>query len=208
MLHQPEHAWPGGREDLARLVGAHPWVTLVSATPALVVSHLPVVLDPAADQSAGPVLLGHLPLADARAHRLGEAETVVVVYGPHGYVSAGWYAGGPYVSTWNYVVAHLHGTLTRLDAAETFGVLELTQERFESVRPEPFVVDRAYAERLAPHVVGFRLTPARVEAKAKLSQDKPAEDVAGVLRGLEDSADVHANPALAAAMRELGGVAR
>ena len=35
-----------------------------------------------------------------------------------------------------------------------------------------------YAARIAPAVVGFRLTPDRVVAKAKLSQDKPAADYA------------------------------
>ena len=41
---------------------------------------------------------------------------MLVVQGPHGYVSAGWYVGAPYVSTWNYVVAHLHGRPELLDA--------------------------------------------------------------------------------------------
>jgi len=53
--------------------------------------------------------------------------------------------------------------------------------------------------------VGFRFSPARVVAKAKLSQDKPAEDHEAVLRGLEDPDDVHADAALAAVMRA-GGV--
>jgi transcriptional regulator len=35
-------------------------------------------------------------------------------------------------------------------------------------------------------VTGFRLTPARVVGKAKLSQDKPAELVDRVIAGLDD----------------------
>jgi transcriptional regulator len=75
------------------------------------------------------------------------------------------------------------------------------------VRPEPFRLGSVaeYAQVLAPHVTGFRLTPSRVVAKAKLSQDKPAEDLDGVLRGLSDPDDVHSNPVLAAAMRA-GGI--
>jgi transcriptional regulator len=202
MLTQPVYAWPGNDADLARLVSAHPWVTLVSATASgLVVSHLPVLAEAG---SAGLSVLGHLPVPDAEEHQLGEVDTVLVVQGPHGYVSAGWYAGGPYVSTWNFVVAHLHGRPSPLGADETYEVLSRTQDHFELARPEPYRLERVadYARRLAPLVVGFRLVPDRVVAKAKLSQDKPAEDVAGVLRGLQDPGDVHANPALAAAMTE------
>jgi len=208
MLQQPVYAWPGTNRDLTRLVATRPWVTMVSATASgPVVSHLPVVPDPAADPDDGPVVLSHLPVTDADEHELGTAPTVLVVQGPHGYVSAEWYVGSPYVSTWNYVVAHLHGTGERLDAEGTLEVLRLTQDHFESQRPRPFDLTSVddYVHRLAPYVVGFRLRPTRVAAKAKLSQDKPAEDVAGVFRGLEDPAEPFANPALAEAMRR-GGV--
>lgn len=204
MLQQPVYAWPGTTADLTRLISEHPWATMVSATSSgLVVTHVPVVPDPEVDQDSGPVVLGHLPVPDADAHELGSAETVLVVQGPHGYVSAAWYVGGPYVSTWNYVVAHLHGSGERLDAEGTLEVLRLTQDHFERQRPEPFDLDSVsgFVDRLAPHVVGFRLRPTRVTAKAKLSQDKPAVDVAAVLAALEDPAEPFAQPALARAMR-------
>ena len=95
------------------------WVTMVSATThGLVVTHLPVVPDPTADPgarvgagSAGPVLLGHLPGARCRGARARHrADGARWRQGPHGYVSAGWYVNSPYVSTWNDVVAHVHGT--------------------------------------------------------------------------------------------------
>jgi transcriptional regulator len=204
VLSQPEYAWPGTDDDLLRLVAHHPWVTLVSATShGLTVSPLPVV--PAPD-AVGVEVLGHLARPDAEEHELGECDAVILVQGHHGYISAGWYAGGPYVPTWNYVVAHLHGRPTLLDAEATYDVLDRTVDHFESGRPEPFRLESVapYAARIAPAVVGFRLTPCRVVAKAKLSQDKPAADQAGVLQGLEDPADVHGDPALAAVMRANG----
>ncbi|PWN01149.1 transcriptional regulator [Nocardioides silvaticus] len=205
MLNRSEYAWPGSDADLARLVAAHPWVTLVSATShGLVVSPLPVVPDPGA---TGVALLGHLARTDAEEHEVGACDAVVVVQGTHGYISPSWYAGGPYVPTWNYVTAHLHGRLEVLDAAATYDVLERTVDHFESARPRPFRLSdvQAYADRLAPAVVGFRLAPSRVDAKAKLSQDKPVEDRAGVLRGLEDPDDVHGDRRLATVMRA-GGI--
>lgn len=205
MLSRIEYAWPGTDADLVRLVAAHPWVTLVSATSrGLVVSPLPVVPDP---DAAGIAILGHLARTDAEDHEVGECDAVVVVQGTHGYISPAWYAGGPYVPTWNYVTAHLHGRLEVLDPTATYDVLERTVDHFESARPVPFDLSdvEAYAHRLAPAVVGFRLVPVRVDAKAKLSQDKPLEDREGVLSGLESPDDVHGDRRLAAVMRA-GGI--
>ena len=205
MLEQSTYAWRGTDADLRALVARHPWVTMVSQTSAgLVVSHLPVLPAPDTDEVE---IIGHLPLVDAEEHELGSCDAVVVVQGPHGYISAEWYAGGPYVPTWNYVVAHLPGRPDVLDAEATYDVLDRTVDHFESVRPVPYRLEQVadYARKLAPHVAGFRLTPSRVVAKAKLSQDKPAADLAGVLGGLDDPDDVHADPALAAAMRA-GGI--
>jgi len=202
MLEQPIYAWTGTDAELRALVAAHPWVTMISSTTSgLVVSHLPIL-----PGSEGTDILGHLAREDAERHELGQSEVVVVVEGPHGYISAGWYVGGPYVSTWNFVVAHLHGRPRLLDAEQTYDVLDQTMQHFESARPEPFALEQvsAYAHRIAPYVSGFRLRPTRVVAKTKLSQDKPAADVAAVLRGLEDSTDVHSNYALAVAMRTNG----
>ncbi|MBB5131271.1 transcriptional regulator [Thermocatellispora tengchongensis] len=191
-------------EDVAAvraLISGHGWATLVSdggdAGP--VVSHLPVILDPEDD---GVVVLGHLARRDAESHRLGERQAVLVVQGPHGYVSPSFYRAGPYVPTWNYVVAHLHGRPEPLGPEETYAVLSATVDHFEAVRPKPFrLADvEEYGRRIAPGTAGFRLVPARIAAKAKLSQDKPAEVVERVIRALDED-PVHARPELAAAMR-------
>ncbi len=167
------------------------------------VSHLPVLVDDAAADEVAVV--GHLARVDADEHQLGRHPVVLVVQGPHGYVTTAWYADGPAVPTWNFVVAHLHGTPQILDADATYDVLERTVDRYEAARPEPFRLQDVpdYAQRLAPHTTGFRLVADRVQAKAKLSQDKSAADRTGVVAGLETD-PVHANPALASRMRADG----
>lgn len=172
------------------------WATMVTAPPDrdLVVSHLPVVVDPAQD---GLVILGHLARADANLHELGRHDTVLVVQGPHGYVSPRFYVGGPYVPTWNFMVVHLHGRPETLDGDETYAVLEQTVDHFEQYQWRLDSV-ASYAHRIAGGVAAFRLVPDRVVGKAKLSQDKSAEDVRGVVAGLDG-----VNPALAMAMRRV-----
>lgn len=201
MLEQDTYALTDPAE-LRALIAAHGWATLVTAGDGgLVVSHLPVLPDPS---TGGLAVLGHLARTDAREHRLGEREVVLVVQGPHGYVSPSMYGAAPYVPTWNYVVAHLHGRPEVLDDTATFEVLGRTVDHFESRRPAPWRLTSVpqYARRIAPHTTGFRLRPDRVVGKRKLSQDKPL-DVALRVATVLDGDDVHHNTELAAAMRRV-----
>lgn len=204
MLEDPRFALEDSVE-LRDLVSRHGWVTLVSnaSSGQPVVSHLPVIPDP---DTSELVILGHVARVDAGYHELGDHDVVVIVQGPHGYVSPSFYEGGPYVPTWNFVVLHLHGRPEILEADDTYSVLAATVEHFESARPDPWQLDtvESYARGLASHVVGFRLRPARVVGKAKLSQDKPVDDFAGVVSALDDD-PTHGNPELAAAMRHYVG---
>jgi transcriptional regulator len=148
-------------------------------------------------------VLSHLGRPDELLHQVdGIREHLLVVEGPYGYVSPGWYGYAPAVPTWNYVAVHLYGTLELLDAEDSYAVMGATVDRYEAPMPEPVRMPdvEGYARRIAPGAVGFRLRVTRFQAKAKLSQDKPravAERVAGALE-----TDPHyADPALAAAMR-------
>lgn len=158
-----------------RVIVEQPWATLVSHTTAgLCVSHLPVLV---ADDPAGLAVVGHLARPDGDAHELGTAECVLIVQGPNGYLSPSWYGEEPHVPTWNFVVVHLYGVAQPLDDDATFQVLSDTVDHLEARLAEPWSLDRvpAYARRIAPGTVGFRLEPGRTVAKAKLSQDESAD---------------------------------
>jgi transcriptional regulator len=194
-----------GQHDLDRvraLVSEHGWATLVSSPPhrGLVVSHLPVILDPGREDAT---VLCHLARRDAESHQLGEHDVVVIVAGPNGYVPPDFYRDGPYVPTWNFEVLHLHGRPVPLPRDESYEVLERTVDHFEASRPRPWRLASVaeYAHQIAPHTTGFRLSPSRLVGKAKLSQEKPVATALRVITALEDQSDVHHNPALAAAMR-------
>ncbi|MFI1093334.1 FMN-binding negative transcriptional regulator [Streptomyces sp. NPDC020917] len=204
MLEQPIYALTDPVR-LRELVASHGWATLVSATGrgGPVVSHLPVIPDPEGDAD-DLTILGHLARADAELHELGDHDVVVIVEGPNGYMSPSTYRAGPYVPTWNFVVAHLHGRPDVLDAERTYRVLERTVEQFEAGRPEPWRLGTVedYAREIAPYTTGFRLRPARVAGKHKLSQDKPYEVATRAADAL-DGDGPHGNRALAAAMRRV-----
>ncbi|MDQ0725536.1 FMN-binding negative transcriptional regulator [Microbacterium sp. W4I20] len=189
--------------EIRRVIDANPWATIVSTgEDGQVASHYVVLLDESRDDLT---VVGHVGRPDDLIHGLGEHELLVVFQGPHGYVSPGWYGDVKAVPTWNYTAVHLSGVPEILSDDENLAVLDRLVERFESRMPDPRLMwerpnDPEYVQRLAAGTVGFRLTPSRVVAKRKLSQNKPAETIENVIAALTDDGP-YANPALAAEMQ-------
>ena len=180
--------------DTARsIVRAHPFATIVTAD--LRATHMPCLVDEEAD---GLAVLGHVARADPVSGAVA-GPLLLVFHGPHGYVSASWYASDT-IPTWNHVTLHVRGTPVLLD--DPLAVLRRTVDRFEAAVERPWSLDRMgdTAREMADQVVAFRLTAQSWHAEAKLSQDKPAEERARVLAGFERPGP-YANAPLAAAMR-------
>jgi transcriptional regulator len=189
--------------EIRRLIERHPWATLVSAADeGLVASHYAVLLDDGRDDLT---IVGHVGKPDDLVHGLGERELMVVIQGPHGYISPGWYGDVASVPTWNFVSAHLTGVPELLTAEENLRVLDRLVAHFESRTQDPRLMwelpnTPEYIERLEKGTVGFRLTPTKVVAKRKLSQNKTPEVVETIIAELSGSGP-YADPVLAAEMR-------
>lgn len=195
-MQQTPHFRMTEPDEVRRLVRAHPWATIVSAPPTgLVASHYPVLLE---EDNEEIVLLTHFGRADANAHEAGRHEVLVIVQGPHDYISPSWYAPGDAIPTWNHLTAHLSGTPELLDDEANFRVLTRLSEHFEHGRPgaRSILDDEATSRRIAKGTVGLRIPITRFDAKWKLSQNKPAAVHARVADELDAT-----NPALAAEMR-------
>ena len=141
----------------------------------------------------GDRLVGHLARANGHWRRIvTDSPALAIVTGPDTYVSPSWYATkaehGKVVPTWNYSVVHLRGRIRVHDDPDWVRALvtRLT-DRHEQPREEPWHVTDApedyVAKNLRP-IVGVELDVERVEAKAKLSQNRSDEDRAGVAKGL------------------------
>lgn len=208
MRHTP-HYLMTDPEEVRRLIRAHPWATIVSSTSSgLVASHYPIVLEePTADDPDAIVVVSHVGRPDEQLHELGEHEVLLIVQGPHGYVSPGWYPEGDIVPTWNHVTAHLWGTPQLLDADENYRVLEDLVDRFEAPMPEPrsLQLDEDGARRLARGTVGVRLRVDRFDARAKLSQNKRPEVRDRIMAELRGDGP-YAQPALADEMARAGSM--
>jgi transcriptional regulator len=192
--------------EVAALLRDHPWCTIVSHVPGrgIVASHYPVLVD---DDADGLTVFSHVGKPDQDLHELGQHELTIIVEGPQGYISPGWYGVSPAVPTWNFVVAHLTGTPEVVTQEENLRLMDVLVNHFEDHMDEPArlhasAANSEYAQRLVHGTVAFRMKVERLEAKRKMSQDKPDAVIDGILEGLARPG-LFRNPALADYMRAL-----
>lgn len=172
-------------EEVRALVREHPWATLVTtATAGLAASHYPVLLD---EEAPDLTLLTHLGRPDEEVLEIEQGELLVIVQGHHGYISPSWYSPQERkVPTWNFTVAHLHGTPQLLDEEENLEVLTGLTAHFERRVPAPAYLDRDYAAPIAKGTVGLRIPIDRFEMKRKLSQNRDEESRRNVIAALRE----------------------
>ena len=184
-------------DDAVRdLLHHHGAADLVTATPTgLRATMLPFVYEPdVGDQGA---LLGHVARTNDQWRSDVVGEALVIVRGPDAYVSPTWYPSkaehGRVVPTWNYLTAHVYGQLAvRDDPRWVETLVRRLTAKHESGMPRPWTVDMAPPAFVAGQlraIVGVELSISRIEAKAKMSQNRPAADVDGVIAGLEQQGE-------------------
>jgi len=212
-MHTPRHFEEPRVDVLHELMRQHPLATLVvMGSAGLEANHLPLFLSP----DPGPLgtLRGHVSRSNTVWKNLDTSvEAVAVFSGPDAYVSPSWYATkretGQAVPTWNYVVAHAHGSLRVIEDAAWLRshVEELTRAQ-ENGRDDPWRVKDAPADYIARQlagIVGLEMTLGRIEGKWKVSQNQTPANRAGVIEGLEASG-TDAASAIARLVRERGPV--
>jgi transcriptional regulator len=154
-------------------------------------SHVPMLVD----ESPAPygTLIGHISKGNPQWRRTKtDVPALAMFLGPNAYITPNWYATkrqtGKVVPTWNYVAVHAYGTVRFFDDADELLVLVTRLTRMhEGGRTDPWAVTDAPADFIQAQlkgIVGFALPIARLEGKWKMSQNRPAEDRAGVVEGL------------------------
>jgi transcriptional regulator len=194
-------------QDLLRRHGAGQLVTYSAAT-GLSATMLPFVYEPG-DGTLG-TLHGHVARPNDHWRQDVVGEALVLLHGPDAYVTPRWYASkaehGRVVPTWNYLTAHVYGTLQVRDNPDYVRwVVERLTEKHEAGSAHPWSVDDApsrFVDGQLRAIVGLELQITRIEGKAKVSQNRPAADVDGVVQGLRsrgrddmaDEVERHAPP--------------
>ena len=170
---------------IRRVMRENAFATLVSVIEGSpYATHVPLMVVEEGDRT---ILCGHLARNNPHAAHLDGGIALAIFAGPHAYVSPNDYVTRGQVPTWNYITVHAYGTPELLtDAAEVDAHLQdlvltfdpdLPETRPDSLAPEVF-------ERLRRGIVVFRIPVDRLEAKAKMSQNKGEDDRQGVVAAL------------------------
>ena len=131
-------------------------------------------------------------------------EALAIIQGADAYISPSWYASKAEHGAWcppgTTRTAHVYGNLVvHDDPAWLAGQVRRLTDANEAGFDHPWSVDDAPERYLSGQlraIVGLELVITRIEAKAKLSQNRPGDDIDGVCAGLaargqlESAADV------------------
>lgn len=179
--------------DLLAQTGAGDLVTATAQ--GLVATLLPFLHDP--DRGQHGALLGHLARNNDQWSRPALGDALVIFRGPDAYVSPGWYPStaehGRVVPTWDYLTVHVSGRLVvHDDPVWVEDLVRRLTERHEAVSARPWSVDDAppaFVRGQLRAIVGVEVRITSVVGKAKLSQNRSAADVDGVVAGLRARGD-------------------
>lgn len=195
-MYLPQHFRADARETRELLGGIRAADLISSTEQGLFATFLPLIFDAPSDDEAARgglgALLGHVARRNDHWRLEPTGESMVIVHGPDGYISPGWYESkrehGRVVPTWNYLTAHIHGELLIHDDVEWLeSLVRRLTTRHEASRPQPWSVDdapRDYTEGQLRAIVGVELRITHIEAKAKLGQNRSSADIEGVIDGL------------------------
>lgn len=188
-MYIPEHFEETKSERISRLIESYSFGMLITAPDGVpFVSHLPFVFD----HAAGPKgkLFCHMARANSQwQHFSSSGEVLAVFQGPHAYVSPSWYSS-PGVPTWNYAVVHLRGTPRLIEnESELEALVERLTDAYESRMPNPWKPNLAGERRtkLLNMIVGVEIEVTGIQAKFKLSQNRPPEDQQRIVEKLGQS---------------------
>jgi transcriptional regulator len=184
-------------EELHALIRAHPLGTLITLSRSgLEANHIPFEVHP------DPAPFGTLRAHVARANPMwrefsADTGALAVFQGPSAYITPSWYATkretGKVVPTYNYAVVHAHGPMRAIEDRDWLRAFvgRLTH-RFEAPRKEPWQVTDAptdFVENLLGAIVGLEIPIVRISGKWKMSQNRPATDLPGIVNGLRETGD-------------------
>jgi transcriptional regulator len=213
-VYQPPHFIETNRDTLHALIRAHPLGLLISATPdGPVADPVPFLLD--ADAGPHGRLRAHVARANPQWKLIAsqpDMPMLVVFQGTDAYITPSWYETkrqtGKVVPTWNYAIVQARGTAVVKDDPDWIArqIADLTASQ-EGARAEPWAVSDAPPPFIAAQIkgiVGIEIEIAEITGKWKVSQNRPAADRAGVVAGLEASADDHSSLEMAQLVRAFG----
>lgn len=175
------------RQFLHDFMDEFSFVDLITTTPTLRITHIPVWIDRTAGRFG--TIHGHISRQNPQSKTFdGEQSGVIVFRGPHGYISPVWYAKTEAVPTWNFAVVHASGKLRAVtDKKDLNDLLTKLIRKFENYEGTGYdfgKIPDSYKYGLMGGIIGFEMEIELLEGKFKLGQERSAEDREKLVRNL------------------------
>jgi len=212
-MYIPKHFGAPSDEAIEALIKTFPLANLLTACAdeplGWAVNPVPVGLfEPLA---MGSRLWAHVARANPLWEGLADQPQALLMFnGPSAYITPNAYpskqATHRVVPTYNYTAVQLTGRLTvHHDAAMKHDIVERLTKYHEREQPVPWSVNEApadYLQAMLKAIVGLEFTVETIQAKWKVSQNRPTADQEGVIADLERRQDLAAAAQMAALVRQ------
>jgi transcriptional regulator len=179
------------RQFLHDFMDEYSFVELITSSPTLRITHIPVILDRGAGEYGK--ILGHISRQNPQNEMFDGSHTGVIIFrGPHGYISPTWYVKSDVVPTWNFAVVHATGRLSAItDKTLLHKLLSRLIDKFEGYQGSGYDFSKlpdSYVSSLMGGIVGFEMQIESLEGKFKLGQERSEGDRQGILEHLPTAA--------------------
>lgn len=184
-MYIPSHFQMKDVNEAFALIENYPFADLITCLDGkLEINHAPFLLS-----EDRKFLLTHLAKNNEHCQQVVEAKDLrVCFHGPDAYISPGWYSDPKNVPTWNYQTVQVTGTASILTSDETIKLLDKLSQKHEARFEQPWTLDKLPQKKLDAMVnaiVGIKISIEDISGKAKLSQNKNAEQIGELIEGLE-----------------------
>lgn len=210
-MYQPPHFREDDRATQIALIRAHPLGLLVTAEASGPVANLVPFLP--VEEDGSTMLLGHVARANPQWKAIRDGAPVLVVFqGAESYITPSWYETkretGKVVPTWNYAVVQVRGRARAIEDRDWLRrQVGLITDAHEAPRAKPWSVadaPEAFVAAQLKGIVGIEIEVTAMEGKWKVSQNRPAADIDGVVEGLKAASGSPDASTMAALVRGRG----
>lgn len=191
-MYIPEHFHVEDEAEIDHFIAHNGFAQVISTVAGeLFATHLPLLY-----RRDERKLVGHIARANPQWQELDGQRVLVVLAGPHDYVSPSWYTG-PGVPTWNYQAVHVTGIARSLsDPEQLESIIRSLTSQYESRFDSPWVP--TFEASKVRGIIGIEIAIEQIQCKYKLSQNRSSVERQNVARHLREAG----NPALADAMQK------
>lgn len=189
-MYLPQHFSQKEADRIKKLIDQNAFATVLSfpQDQPVFINHLPVIFSTISGEEH--IIIGHMAKMNPQwKHFKENPQATIIFQGPHTYVTPTWYKSGRDVPTWNYAVAHVHGKMELVESFEgQIATLNQISDHFEKFQAQPWKfelpADLKNEKMLIAAIISFKFHVEKIEAKFKMSQNRPEMDRQGVIEGL------------------------